>query len=361
MQRTEPTQLTQSADTLLRKFKIKVTGNIIWAGGITQLILSGAQFVLGNVVQAWLILSAGVFFSAVAWFYHGQRIPVLVRVAFITLLTAITMMSMVLNGHIGVYWTYPILVACFFLFSGAVSIVATLMLALLFAVTAFYSIPLDESWRLTVTLLIICALGSVFVVLLDELQKLLRKLVVTDTLTGLQNRHLVQQVLERAIYRLQRYQRPASLIMADLDHFKRLNDTHGHLFGDQILKQVAERMHTVLRQDDQLFRVGGEEFLIVLAEASEADAATVAEKLRSLIADQTFKGKTAEVSVTLSLGVAELSPRHTWVEWLNAVDTALLNAKRLGRNQVRRASETKPEKSAQSGIGAIIEANSEAN
>ncbi|WP_258807744.1 GGDEF domain-containing protein [Pseudidiomarina sp. CB1] len=337
MQRTVKTNHA-SADELLQKFKIKVTGNIIWAGGITELLLSIAQFLLGNTMQALIILVAGVFFTAMAWLYQGRRIPLPVRIAFVALLTVISVMSIHLNGHIGVYWTYPLLVACFFVFSGAAGILSALLLTIIFSTTAMLTMPVDDGWRIAATLIIICVLGSVFVVLLAELQKLLRQMVVTDTLTGLQNRHLVTQVLEKSIYSHSRYARPASIIMADLDHFKQLNDQHGHLFGDQILKQVAERLHTVLRKEDQLFRVGGEEFLIVLPATKLTEAMLVAEKLRALIADSAFNGKTATVAVTLSLGVAELVTGQSWVDWLNAADTALLEAKRKGRNQVRKAS-----------------------
>lgn len=342
MQRTV-TKSHASADELLQKFKIKVTGNIIWAGGITELLLSIAQFLLGNTAQALVILTAGIFFTMMAWRYQGQRIPILIRVVFVALLTVISVMSIYLNGHIGVYWTYPLLVACFFVFSGAAGIVAAVALTLIFSATAVLTMPLDDGWRIATTLVIICVLGSVFVVLLTELQKLLRKMVVTDTLTGLHNRHLVTQVLEQSIYSNARYGRAATLVMADLDHFKQLNDQHGHLFGDQILKQVAERMRTVLRKEDQLFRVGGEEFLIVLPSTKLEEAMRAAEKLRALVADTAFNGKNATVSITMSLGVAELSKRQTWVEWLNAADTALLEAKRKGRNQVRKVSKAKPE------------------
>lgn len=336
MQRTEQKNQS-SADELLQRFKIKVTGNIIWAGGITELLLSIAQFLLGNTGQALIILAAGIFFSATAWFYQGRRIPIVIRTAFILLLTVISVMSIHFNGHIGVYWTYPLVVACFFIFSGVAGIVAALLLTVAFSTTVLLSMQLDNAWRIAATLLIISVLGSVFAVMLAQLQKLLRQLVVTDTLTGLQNRHLVTQVLEQSIYSHSRYARPASIIMADLDHFKKLNDEHGHLFGDQILKQVAERLKTALRKEDQLFRVGGEEFLIVLPTTGLNNAMQVAEKLRTLVSSGAFYGKTATVQVTLSLGVAELATGQSWTEWLNAADTALLEAKRKGRDQVRKA------------------------
>ncbi|MGQ4277324.1 GGDEF domain-containing protein [Pseudidiomarina sp. E22-M8] len=335
MPQTQKIITSGSADELLRAFKIKVTGNIMWAGGLTELCLSVAQFLLGNIGQAFIILVAGVFFTAMAWYYQGHRIPILVRIIFIGLLTVITVISIYQNGTIGVYWTYPLLVSCFFLFSGVMGIIAALTLTIIFGATSMYVMPSDDGWRIAATLVIICVLGSVFVVLLGELQKLLRNLVITDTLTGLQNRHLVTGILEDAIYRFRRYGRPATLIMADLDHFKKLNDQHGHLFGDQVLKQVAERLQSVLRQNDQIFRVGGEEFLIVLPETKVEEAQMVAEKIRTLVAEHGFNGKNASADVTLSLGVAELHASQTWVEWLNTADSALLEAKRKGRDQAR--------------------------
>lgn len=311
MPQTQKTLTEGSADELLRAFKVKVTGNILWAGGLTELGLSVAQFLLGNSGQALAILSAGLFFTAMAWYYHGRRIPIPVRMMFIGLLTVITVISIYQNGTIGVYWTYPLLVSCFFLFSGGMGIIAAVILTAIFAATAMYVMPLDDGWRIAATLAIICVLGSVFVVLLGELQKLLRNLVITDTLTGLQNRHLVTGVLEDAVYRFRRYQRPATVMMADLDHFKKLNDAHGHLFGDQVLKQVGERLQSVLRQNDRLFRVGGEEFLIVLPETKLGEAQVVAEKLRALIAEHQFNGKGASADVTLSLG------------WLNCLSVRL--------------------------------------
>ncbi|CAB0150803.1 Response regulator PleD [Pseudidiomarina piscicola] len=325
---------TGSADELLRAFKVKVTGNILWAGGLTELVLSIAQFLLGNYAQAGAILFAGIFFTAMAWFYHGQRIPIPVRVMFIGLLTVISVISIHENQTLGVYWTYPLLVACFFLFSGVLGIIAASSLTVIFGITSIYVMPTDDGWRIAVTLGIICVLGSVYVVLLSELQKILRKLVVTDTLTGLQNRHLVTAVLEDALHRFRRYKRPATVIMADLDHFKKINDTFGHLFGDQILKQVAERLQSVLRQSDQLFRVGGEEFLVVLPETTATDAHAVAQKLRALIAEHSFNGKDAKTDITISLGVAQLLEEQTWPEWLSAADNALLAAKQNGRNRV---------------------------
>lgn len=310
----------------------------MWAGAITELLLTVAQFIMGNVMQGVIMLLAGVFFIVMAWRYHGHRIPVVIRLLFITVLSIITVMSIAMNGYIGVYWAYPLLVACFFLFSGRQGIGAAAVLAVIFSAAAALSLPLNDSWRISASLAIIFTLGAVFVVLLAQLQQLLRQLVVTDTLTGVQNRHLVTQVLDDAIYRFARYRRPSSIVMADLDHFKKLNDAYGHLFGDQVLKQVAERMRSVLRQNDQLFRVGGEEFLIVLAEAQLSDALRVADKLKNAIAQTPFAGKAVEVQVTLSLGVAEVVKDQTWVEWLNRADTALLEAKRKGRNQVRKAS-----------------------
>ncbi|WP_369742991.1 GGDEF domain-containing protein [Pseudidiomarina sp. PP-1MA] len=108
----------------------------------------------------------------------------------------------------------------------------------------------------------------------------------------------------------------------------------GAVIGDQMLKQLAERLKRSIRSTDKLFRVGGEEFMVVMPETTLTQALAAAEKLRHAVAEKPFAGKDATVSLTVSLGVAELAAEMTWSQWINQADTALLEAKKQGRNQV---------------------------
>lgn len=332
----------QSADMLLQSFRNKVTRNIVWAGAATQFLLAGAQIWLAHYLLAVIMFAAAIVLAVIAYSYREKRIPDFWRVIFMMLLTSICFASIRNNGTIGVYWAYPLLVASFFMFRDGFAIALASAVTLVMSTAALMYMPVSDGWRISASLLVILVLGSVFVVMLGRMQKLLHQLVITDTLTGLQNRHRLNNVLSQLIHNFRRYHRAASLIMLDLDHFKLLNDKHGHLFGDQMLKQLAARLKASLRVNDQLFRVGGEEFLVVMPETELGEAVKVAEKLRRAVENTPFEGKDAQAHLTVSLGVAQLRAEQTWAEWINTADTALLEAKRKGRNQVCKAESYTP-------------------
>jgi diguanylate cyclase (GGDEF)-like protein len=157
-----------------------------------------------------------------------------------------------------------------------------------------------------------------------------------DALTGLANRRHFEMVLAREIDRVARAGDPALLLLLDIDHFKRVNDSHGHAAGDLVLKAVAETVLECVRPMDTVARIGGEEFAIVLPNCSPAFGPTVAERLRTRIARrQVAIGMTQSISVTVSLGGA-FAPQ--WVRssatlWLERADLQLYNAKTGGRDR----------------------------
>lgn len=164
-----------------------------------------------------------------------------------------------------------------------------------------------------------------------------REQSITDELTKVFNRRYFNQRFEREMQRAQRYQRSLSLIMLDIDHFKIFNDTHGHLWGDAVLKQVAQTLEASLRKADILARFGGEEFVILLPEIDRAHGQQVAEKLRHAIAAMTFpKAKTQPFGrITASLGLASFPEDAAEADDLiHVADQGLYLAKARGRNQV---------------------------
>ena len=161
----------------------------------------------------------------------------------------------------------------------------------------------------------------------------LERLATTDTLTGVWNRRYLAQILASEVGGAERYGEPLALVMFDIDHFKRINDRHGHLIGDQVLKDLTQRVQSRLRSVDVLARWGGEEFLILTPHCQADDAAKLAEKLRILIESEPF----AEVGdVTCSFGVAGFRAGESHDAWLKRVDDALYDAKSAGRNRVCR-------------------------
>lgn len=164
----------------------------------------------------------------------------------------------------------------------------------------------------------------------------LREVARRDSLTGLRNRYALNEISHREMSLAQRHEFPLSVISIDLDHFKHINDRHGHACGDQVLKQTAIELSDEFRDSDLLFRVGGEEFLVLLPLTGLDEARTAAERVRQRLATTTLRGKGGEpLQVTASLGVAEIDPGHEdWDSALQRVDLALYRAKESGRNQV---------------------------
>jgi diguanylate cyclase (GGDEF)-like protein len=169
-----------------------------------------------------------------------------------------------------------------------------------------------------------------------RLRETLRDQSIRDTLTGLFNRRYLEETLERELRRAGRAGRPLGLLMLDVDHFKRLNDALGHEAGDEVLRQLGERLRRALRREDTACRYGGEEFVLVLPDAPPADAARRAEELRRQLHGLTVsvQGRPAG-PITVSIGVAAFPDHGLNAEMLlKAADAALYAAKRAGRDRV---------------------------
>lgn len=170
---------------------------------------------------------------------------------------------------------------------------------------------------------------------LDEVQRRLKHIAVTDELTGLRNRRYIMEQLEKEYQRAVRSGSALSLMILDIDHFKKINDQYGHLFGDEVLKAVATEMETSLRTYDLLGRIGGEEFLIASPGSSMDDAATLAERIREKIKARKIGAKPHEISVTISAGVTSLAEQDSRMNaLLIRADEALYQAKKQGRDRV---------------------------
>ncbi|MFN3984797.1 MAG: diguanylate cyclase [Rhodocyclaceae bacterium] len=171
--------------------------------------------------------------------------------------------------------------------------------------------------------------------LLDETEAQrdhLRRLAMTDQLTGLYNRHYLAEIASRRIAEAHRHKIPVSLLVLDIDHFKRINDTHGHDMGDSVLAETAANIRATCREGDIAARTGGEEFVVLLINTSGARAKQFADTLRARVE----ASRPSDVPVTVSIGVAEDSGKHqnTFETLFKAADAALYKAKESGRNRV---------------------------
>jgi diguanylate cyclase (GGDEF)-like protein len=161
-------------------------------------------------------------------------------------------------------------------------------------------------------------------------------LVARDGLTEIFNKRKYDEEVEREVARAARYARPLTLVLFDIDHFKAVNDTYGHLCGDFVLKQLADRVRSSLRQEQVFARVGGEEFVILCPETTGDHGVMLAEKMRERIAAEPVEYAGFQVPVTCSFGAAELTPEMSSARALyDAADRALYEAKQAGRNTVR--------------------------
>jgi diguanylate cyclase (GGDEF)-like protein len=169
-----------------------------------------------------------------------------------------------------------------------------------------------------------------------KLYQEVEQLAILDSLVGIYNRRHWFELTAREFYRAVRYQKPLSLILLDIDHFKQVNDTYGHPLGDEVLRSLSRICEKNIRTADLVGRYGGEEFLVVLPETDEVEAVQIAERLRLATEEMRVASKNEDVQVTISLGVATLVAEiDTNLEQLvKRADEALYQAKNSGRNRV---------------------------
>jgi diguanylate cyclase (GGDEF)-like protein len=210
-----------------------------------------------------------------------------------------------------------------------VAVVSGLLLLVTFGVDAAYIVDHPESIVMPVALLVAVALLS-SALMKSDLEH--RSSSVIDPLTGMLNRNALQTRIAELSQQAAILREPVALIVGDLDHFKAINDGHGHAAGDAVLKDVAYRMRKSLRAYDLAYRLGGEEFLVVLPGAGTEQAAEVAEALRRAIGDEPIAG----LLVTISFGVSASAPgEFQYDDVFGEADLALYRSKQEGRNRVR--------------------------
>ena len=230
-------------------------------------------------------------------------------------------------------WVFPCLVTYFVIFGRRTATVAAgINLAVLGVLTAVVlKAPVVQLVVLLVSASWTMGLMVALVTEVEQKQREIERLATSDPLTGTGNRRALTEALWHARRQLARQREEASLVLLDLDHFKAVNDQHGHEAGDQLLVELTRLVQSRIRDADQLFRYGGEEFVLLLRHTPLEGAERMAEELRALLASQLASpgGR-----VTASFGCAELAPGEEPSEWLTRADAALYAAKGAGRNRV---------------------------
>ncbi|MDX1801794.1 MAG: GGDEF domain-containing protein [Marinobacter sp.] len=296
---------------------------------VAPLIL--VQWAHGNHLLAALLavfcLNAVLVMAFLKWrgFY-------LFKGRFFAILAAVcAVYSTAINGYIGLYWSYPAIAAIFFLLSLREASISNILFIGAMAAVSFQRFPEPHFWRIVFSLALTGIFVMVFAWLVGRLQVELTRIATTDPLTGCYNRTQMADVLNGQIQMRERYERVSSLILIDLDFFKAINDRWGHVVGDRVLQESASRLRRRLRDSDQLFRIGGEEFMVVLPETRQKDADSLAHQLLTTLSARPFQ---EDIRLTASAGVTEVIKGETWSTWLNRADQALYAAKSQGRNRL---------------------------
>jgi diguanylate cyclase (GGDEF)-like protein len=169
----------------------------------------------------------------------------------------------------------------------------------------------------------------------DKMIKELKRLTIEDSLTGLYNsRHFFEQ-LDKEISRSERYLHPISLIFIDVDNFKEINDTYGHMIGDKILAFIASQIKACLRSNDSAYRFAGDEFTIILPETTASEAKFVADRILSKFTNESFMISEKEISgITSSIGIAEYQVNEGYQQFVHRADVTMYEAKQRGGNGV---------------------------
>jgi diguanylate cyclase (GGDEF)-like protein len=275
-------------------------------------------------------LALATLLATTAWVMHrGRPAPVPFWVMGWALVLGV-LVSVLKQGMAGVLWSYPAMFIGYFILHRRL---ATLLGAVLtVGVSAVCAAVLDPalSVRVFASLAFVMLMINVVLNVIGDLQQALVAQTITDPLTGAFNRrHLDAQLGAHA----DAGQAGAvnALLVIDIDHFKRINDTHGHDVGDDVLRKVVTAVSTRKRRSDLLFRMGGEEFVLLLPGANLEQAQKIAEELRLRLAHaELLPG----VAVTVSIGVSALRKGQTADAWIKSADAALYKAKRSGRNRV---------------------------
>jgi len=234
-----------------------------------------------------------------------------------------------INGPQQIFWAYPALIAVFYLIRPIEAVVFALVT--LFALMPVV-IPAADSFAVATTLITIVvtsALAYAFSIITNRQRQKLMQLATKDPLTGVGNRRALENKLRESVNMYKRIGMPVSMLLMDLDHFKKVNDRHGHAAGDQILCNITEIINLRIRVTDSLYRIGGEEFVIIIEGQDLHRAAHLAEQLRTLVEANEL---VPDQSVTISVGVAELKDDESGNDWMHRADEALYRAKRSGRN-----------------------------
>lgn len=310
-------------DRALYKFTVII---IVFIGGFIPIRWSQEEMnlVLVNVLSVSIIGIVNLLLLV-----GKQNIA---RTIFVLSVVTMIIVSTLIKGGAQISWLYPASAMIFFTMTPKKALLTTT--TLVFIVGWVVLDDLSTSRWLQNILSAQCTIFIVYVFCQKVHTQLsfLDSRAMLDSLSGLSNRRAFDQHLSMVTKEHPNFSSSTYLILIDIDHFKQINDTHGHVVGDDIIKHLAEQIYKNLRNYDKAYRVGGEEFALIVRTDTISDSLVVAERLRQSVQNNTYKSiEDTIVQYTVSIGIAVFNP-DTRV-WYNSADRALYQAKREGRNK----------------------------
>lgn len=298
---------------------------------IATVMLLGAfvNFRNGYVAMAIVTILMATVCAYAAWLLTKDRTAMkLVRLLLLPAVFVGTGFSFYFHGVFAAFWLYPAITFFYLLLTLRQAVIANAI----FTVAAILVFSGHVEWqifiRIIATMVVMNFFVASFIAVIEKQQEQLKGLATTDALTGLLNRMTLSHSLDDSIQQNHRSQIPMTILAVDLDHFKKINDEHGHDGGDRVLRNFAELLKKRFRCTDKIFRNGGEEFLVLLFDTGRSGAVAIAENLLKDL--HSYPG----LITSASIGVAEYTKGEQRDDWIKRADDKLYEAKRTGRNRV---------------------------
>lgn len=327
-------QMTHSDVDALADFRNRIACRVSATAAVVLLPFTVLHLFSGGVLLAMLILGGQCLLVMVALSQRAGRpppVPLWLVVSF--LIVTVTAAATLDRGN-GAFWAFPTLFVCYYVLERRVALLLSIVLVLAVGLGVAHSLGTMMGLRAFATLALTVAMINIVLNVIGELQQALVAQAITDPLTGAYNRRHLQGQLALLAQAGGAAPVAHAMLAIDIDHFKRINDRHGHDVGDQVLQKTVAIVQQRKRRSDMLFRTGGEEFVLLLPGTAQPDALRVADELRSLIEHAALL---PTQSVTVSIGVSLQGAGQGPDDWLRGADRAMYEAKRGGRNRVAMA------------------------
>lgn len=330
-----------ATDDISLKYRLVVLNTCLLLGAVSL----GVFFVFWTMAGNYILSSIDILVSILFWvaFFSLRKTQDSQTIIFLSslmiIVAAIAFLVVNRNINFGLSWIYVIPIYIMFLMGHKKGLILTLVYCFFVAAEIYvhYDLWVDDGLtaiflsRLIITTFIIIIISYVSELSFSKINERIYELSITDSLTNVYNRRHFDSILDKELKRQNRTKLPLCLCMLDVDNFKKLNDTLGHLQGDLVLKEVANIIKNTIRETDEIGRWGGEEFCIILPNTSLDPAIILIERVRKNIENFDFL---TSMKITCSFGIAQINENEDADSLIKKADTAMYLAKNSGKNRI---------------------------